>query len=324
MNYLIRMGVMLWALVFFTTCKTEKTFDDMLQESYVAVEGGRIWYKIYGQNTSGTPLLVVHGGPGAVHNYLLSLKALADERPVIFYDQLGCGQSDKPQDTALWQTDRFVRELHSLVSALRLEKFHLIGQSWGGFLAVSYLQNYGSERVLSLTLSAPLISTSDWIADQQYWIDQLPEGLNDTIRKYESLGDYAAPAYQEVMGVFYSRHLCRLDPWPDLVVNTFSQMNTEQYNYMWGPSEFTVTGNLKYEELASFLPEIKLPCLITCGEYDEACPERMQQYQVVMPNCRIEVFEGASHMHHLEAEAAFNQSLSEFLKENDYSLAFWI
>jgi proline iminopeptidase len=315
MNTLIRMGVLLWALVFFTTCKTEKTFDDMLQESFVTVEGGRIWYKIYGQNASGTPLLVVHGGPGAAHNYLLSLEALADERPVIFYDQLGCGQSDKPQDTALWQTDRFVRELHSLVSALRLEKFHLLGQSWGGFLAGSYLNQYGDDRVLSLTLSAPLISTSDWIADQQYWIDQLPGGLNDSIRKYESLGDYAAPAYQEAMGVFYSRHLCRLDPWPELVTKTFEQMNAGQYNYMWGPSEFTATGNLKDADLKAFLPDVKLPCLITCGEYDEARPERMQQYQAMMPNCRLEVFEGASHMHHLEAEEAFNQRLSEFLRQ---------
>ncbi len=295
-------------------CQTDEPFKNIPAEGYVEVEGGRIWYRIAEKNRTGIPLLIVHGGPGAPHDYMLNLEVISQERPVIFYDQLGCGNSEKPSDTALWQADRFVRELHALTEALKLEKFHLLGQSWGGFLALNYLQTYGDEKVSSLILSAPLIRTQDWVADQQQWIDQLPDGLQDTIRKYEALGNYEAAAYQEAMGVFYSRHLCRLNPWPELLTAAFGKMNLEQYNHMWGPSEFTATGNLMSADLTAQLGQISVPCLITCGEFDEATPQRMEQYLLLLKNGQLKVFEDASHIHHLEAETEYLTTLRDFMQ----------
>lgn len=303
-------------LAILTGCQSDQPFANVPKEGFVAVEGGKIWYRIAGKESSGIPLLIVHGGPGATHDYLLNLETLSNERPVIFYDQLGCGNADHPADTSLWNAERFVSELHSLVEFLQLKNFHLLGQSWGGYLAVDYIRTYGNAKVSSLILSAPLINTSDWIEDQQVWIEQLPEGMKDTIQKYETLADYAAPAYQEAMGIFYSRHLCRLEPWPELLIQAFAKMNAEQYYHMWGPSEFTVTGNLKNADLTTTLQQLKIPCLLTCGEFDEAAPSRMQQYQSLMTNCRLEVFTDASHSHHLEAEEAYLIKVRAFLNEN--------
>lgn len=309
-----KLGLLTITLALTTACQTDQPFGNIPSEGYVTVEGGRIWYKITGKNSSGTPMLVVHGGPGAPHDYLLNLEVIGKERPVIFYDQLGCGNSEKPGDTALWQADRFVHELHALTKALALDEFHLLGQSWGGFLALSYLKTYGDEKVSSLILSAPLINTQHWIADQQQWIDALPDGLPDTIRKYETLGDYEATAYQEAMGVFYSRHLCRLDPWPDILLEAFGKLNLDQYKHMWGPSEFTATGNLMHADLTPILEQLKIPCLITCGEFDEAAPQRMQQYQSSLKDGRLKVFENSSHSHHLEAEDEYLATVRDFLK----------
>lgn len=303
------------SLAIISGCQSDHPMANVPEEGFVAVEGGKIWYHIAGKESSGIPLLILHGGPGATHDYLLNLEVLSNERPVIFYDQLGCGNADHVADTSLWHAERFVHELHTLVEFLQLKKFHLLGQSWGGYLAIDYIKTYGEANVSSLILSAPLINTLHWVEDQQNWIEQLPDGLKDTVQKYESTGNYAALAYQEAMGVFYSRHLCRLDPWPELLTQAFGKMNAEQYNHMWGPSEFTVTGNLKHADLTYVLQQMKVPCLLTCGEFDEAAPARMQQYQSMMHKCSLHVFDDASHSHHLEAEEAYLSVVRDFLRE---------
>jgi proline iminopeptidase len=122
---------------------------------YIPVEGGRVWYKIVGAGTPGIPLLTLHGGPGYPHDYLEPLEQLAGERPVIFYDQLGCGRSDRPNDRALWRVDRFVRELAQVRQALGLERIHLFGHSWGAMLAVDYLLSGASAA--SLILASPAL-----------------------------------------------------------------------------------------------------------------------------------------------------------------------
>lgn len=288
--------------------------SSMPTEGFIPVTGGKVWYKIVGAEHEGIPLLVLHGGPGAPHDYLESLGALATDRPVIFYDQLGCGNSDQPADTSLWTVDRFVEELELVRKALKLEEIHLLGQSWGTMLAVEYILRKNPKGVKSLVLSAPYLSTQLWSDDQRAWIELLPAEVRDTIYKYEALGDYASSAYQEAMMAFYQKHVCRLDPWPESINRTFEKMGVEVYNHMWGASEFTINGTLLEADLTEELHKIKIPVLFTCGEFDEATPITTALYQSKLPDSELHIFEGASHMHHVEKMHEFNFLISDFIK----------
>ncbi len=293
--------------------------ESSTQEGYVAVSGGKIWYKIVGKNKPGIPLLLIHGGPGASHHYLEPIADLADERPVIFYDQLGCGNSDNPNDTTLWNIERFVSELQQLIHSLDIDKVHMLGQSWGAALAVEYVLTRDTKGVTSLILSGPLISTSRWIEDQRAYIEKLPEDAKKAIIHAEEYGAYESDEYQQAMMVFYQKHLCRLDEWPDYLYTTFEKLNHEQYKYMWGPSEFTITGTLKSYEQADQLHKITLPTLFTCGEYDEATPATTRYYQENLPGSQLHVFKDASHEHHIEKREEYINVVRKFLQslEND-------
>jgi proline iminopeptidase len=291
-----------------------------IEEGMIEVTGGRVWYRIVGADKPGIPLLTLHGGPGAPHDYLEPLEALATDRPVIFYDQLGCGNSEQPTDTTLWNVERFVEELEQVRTALKLDKVHLMGQSWGTMLAVEYMLRKKPEGIVSMTLSGPYLSTPLWVADQQEWITQLPENVRDTILKYEANGDFASPSYQEAMMAFYNKHLCRLNPWPDALNRAFEKMGIPVYMHLWGPSEFTMTGTLMHADLTEQLHEIKVPVLFTCGEFDEATPATTRFYQSKIAGAEIRVFEGASHSHILEKPEAYKEVLSGFLKKSEAAL----
>lgn len=284
-------------------------------EGFIQVTGGEVWYRIVGAGQKGIPLLVLHGGPGVPHDYLKPLEALADERPVVFYDQLGCGLSESPSDTSLWTVGRFVEELKQVRTALNLEKVHILGQSWGTMLAVEYLHREKPGGVVSLVLSAPYLNTERWVEDQQQWIAQLPADIQDTIRKYEANRDFGSPAYQDAMMYFYRKHVCRIDPWPDCLNRAMEKMGMEVYERMWGPSEITMTGTLKNADLTGLLSEITMPALFTCGEYDEATPTTTAFYQSKLPGSEMYIFNDASHSHHLERTDEYNQLVRDFLKK---------
>ncbi len=286
---------------------------DNTQEGYIPVTGGNVWYKIAGANKKGIPLLVLHGGPGAPHDYLEPLEALADEQPVVFYDQLGCGNSDKPDDTSLWTIERFVEELQQIRETLKLKEVHIIGQSWGTALAVDYILTKQPRGVVSLVLSGPLLSTSRWIEDQKTYISGLPKNIQDFIQKSEDSGDFCSPQYQDTMMMYYKLHVCRLEFWPDCLNRTFEKLNYSVYKYMWGPSEFSVTGTLKNYERVDRLKEIIIPVLFTCGRYDEATPATTKYYQSNLPGSEISIFEDASHEHHLEKPEEYLQIVQDFL-----------
>ncbi|MDA8088068.1 MAG: proline iminopeptidase-family hydrolase [Nitrospiraceae bacterium] len=283
-------------------------------EGYVPVPGGPVWYRIAGAGKKGVPLLVLHGGPGTPHDYLEPLEVLADDRPVIFYDQLGCGNSGHPGDTSLWRVERFVEELHAVRSFLALERLYLLGQSWGTMLAVRYLFSPAAAGVAGLVLSGPFLSASRWIADQRAWLAEMPEDIRRAVREAEATGDFDNPSYAGAMAAFYSEHLCRLDPWPDCLNRSFEKMSMPVYLTMWGPSEFTCTGLLKDAEAADLLGDISVPTLFTCGRYDEARPETTAYYQGLVPGSRMAVFENASHEHHLEQPNGYLAAVREFLR----------
>ncbi|WP_292389409.1 proline iminopeptidase-family hydrolase [Methanosarcina sp. UBA5] len=289
--------------------------SDKVVEGYISVTGGKIWYKIVGANRKKIPLLVLHGGPGAPHDYLESLEALSDERPVIFYDQLGCGNSDKPNDTSLWTLDRFVNELEQVRTYLCLDKMHLLGQSWGTMLAVDFMLAKKPKGVMSLILSGPCLSSSRFASDQKLYLLELSDNFQKIINESEVSGCFGSKEYQDAMRAYYKIHICRLDPWPDCLNRTLEKLGHEVYEQMWGPSEFTITGNLKSYERVDLLKEISVPTLFTCGRYDEATPSTTAYYHSMLPGSEIVVFEGASHEHHLEKIGEYLEVVRNFIKK---------
>lgn len=285
-----------------------------IKEGFLTVPGGKAWYRIVGNDRPGIPLVTLHGGPGAPHDYLEPLEGLADERPVIFYDQLGCGNSERPDDLALWNNGRFIDELLKVQEGLGLTKIHLMGQSWGTLLAGEYMLREKPQHVCSLILSGPFFSASRWLADQQNYLAGLPEEIQTVVRQAEAMKEFDSPAYQEAMRVFYSKHVCRLNPWPEAMNRTIEKMGVPVYQSMCGPSEFTMTGSLKNTELVNRLKEIKVPVLFTCGRYDEATPETTAIYQQALPGSEMVVIEDASHEHHLEKPQEYLELVRNFLR----------
>lgn len=287
---------------------------DEIQEGYIPSTGGKIGYKVAGKSKKGIPVLVLHGGPGASHDYLEPLAELADERPVVFYDQLGCGNSDRPDDTSRWTIEWFVDELHQVRKALGMQNVHIIGQSWGTSIAVDYLLAKDPKGVVSLVLSGPLLSASRWMEDQRAYIAELPKEVREIILKCEDAGEFSSPQYQDAMMAYYKIHVCRLNPWPECLNRSFEKLNFSLYEYMWGPSEFTVTGALKNYERVDRLKKISRPVLFTCGFYDEATPATTRHYQKNLPGSELHIFEDASHEHHLEKPQEYLQVVRDFLR----------
>jgi proline-specific peptidase len=243
------------------------------QEGFVPVDGYRVWYRIVGGGSDHEriPLVILHGGPGAPHDYLENLAALAsDDRRVIFYDQLGCGRSDQPDDTSLWRVDRFADELGTVRKELGLDRVHFLGQSWGGMLAIEYALRQ-PQGLVSLILSNTTSSIPMFVAEANRLRAELPPEVNATLLRHEEAGTTDSNEYQEAMMVFYDRHVIRVQPMPEHVKRTFDQIGTV-YNYMNGPSEFHVIGPIKDWDRTDRLSEIHVPTLILSGRHTCTVP----------------------------------------------------
>lgn len=281
-------------------------------EGFVEVPGGRVWYRIVGSGTR-TPLLVLHGGPGAASYYLKPLVALADERPVIFYDQLGGGHSDHPNDTTLWRIDRFVEEPAAVRQALALRGIHLYGHSWGTMLATDYMLTHPA-GVRSLILASPALSIPRWTHDADSLRSTLPDSVQAAIVRHERDGTTDSPEYQSAVTQYYQRFLARRQPWSADIDTTFGQLNAAVYGYIQGPSEFTITGTLKHYDRTNRPHEITVPTLFTAGRYDEAAPSTVQFYQSLVPGSQLGVIENSGHLTMQDEPDRYVQVLREFLR----------
>jgi proline iminopeptidase len=257
------------------------------------------------------PLLCLHGGPGFPHDYLEELEGLAERRRVVFYDQLGCGRSDRPDDKSLWVIDRFVEELAIVREALHLDRVHLYGSSWGGMLAMEYVLDR-KPTLESLVLASSPASCPRWTADCAELIADLPENAQATIRRHERHGYTDCLEYSAAVLPFYKRHVCRLDPWPEGLERSFATKNQVIYEYMAGPSEFAIVGTLRDWDVTARLHEITVPTLLTCGEHDELRPAHAADMQRRIPDAELEVFPGASHVTMAEVPDAYRARLNEF------------
>lgn len=289
------------------------------EEGFLGVPGGKIWYRAVGDNEDAIPLLCLHGGPGFTHYYLEALEALADRRRVIFYDQLGCGRSDRPGDVTLWNVDRFVAELAQVRSALDLDRLHLFGSSWGGMLAMQYVLDRRPDLV-SLTLCGSPASMIRWVADcEELLAEQTPE-TRKTIREHEADGFTACPEYQAAILGFYRKHVCRLDPWPPGLERSYAEAGFGVYTTMNGPSEFTVTGTLKTWDIMDRLPEITVPALLVGGRYDECTPGHMADMHARIAGSELVTIEDASHLCFAEQPAEFNKAIKRFFDRTEAAI----
>ena len=284
------------------------------EEGRIDVDGYKVWFRRVGEG--GVPLLLLHGGPGAGHDYLETLVGLASNRAVIFYDQLGCGRSDQPADSTLWHIERFVREIDTVRDALCLDRVHILGQSWGGWLAIEYM--LGAPRgVESLVLASTSASISQFVDEAQRLIAEMPKSASETIRDHLAAGDYDHPDFEAAVEVFYKRHVCRLDVWPEPLLRTIKNLEAEGghrvYTTMNGPNEFTVIGNLRAWNRRDRLHEITVPTLITVGRYDEITPACAETMHESIPNSQIAVFEESAHCAHLEEPEAYLATVDKFL-----------
>ena len=287
-------------------------------EGYIPFMGHKVWYRIVGdrEEPGKLPLLVLHGGPGAPHDYLEPLEEMAATgRRVIFYDQLGCGNS-RLQEPApdLWTVPLFVDEVGVVRRALGLERVHLLGHSWGGMLAMEYALTQ-PPRVASLIVASSPASIPRWTEEANRLRKELPPEVQDRLLKHEAAGTTSDPAYEEAMLSFYSRHVCRLDPWPDCLVRAFGKLQEwpEVYNTMNGPSEFHVIGILKDWDIMDRLGEIRVPTLVTSGRYDEATPAIAEAVHRGIPGSEWVVFEHSSHVPHVEEPDLYRQAVVAFL-----------
>ncbi len=289
------------------------------QEGFIPVEDGyRVWYRIVGGGgeQESLPLLVLHGGPGAPHDYLDNLAALAsDTRRVIFYDQLGCGHSDIPDEDTIrqWGVQRFVDELATVRRALGLDRVHILGQSWGGMLAIEYALTQPAGLV-SLILSNTTPSIPLWVAEANRLRAELPPAVNATLLRHEEAGTTDSTAYQEAMAVFYDRHVVRVQPLPDFVQRAFDNIGAV-YHIMNGPSEFHVIGVIKDWDRSDRLSEIHVPTLIISGEYDESTPTINEVLHKGIVGSEWVLLENCSHLSHVEEPERYMQLVQNFLQK---------
>ncbi len=286
-------------------------------EGYVPFNGYQTWYRIVGEHSSlgKLPLLCLHGGPGAPSYYLDPLARMAETgRQVIFYDQLGCGRSDQPSNPAMWTIDLFLDELRTVRAALDLNRVHILGQSWGGMLLLEYALTQ-PDGVASLTLASTAASIPAWVSEANRLLRDLPADVQETLRVHEAAGTTDSPEYAMAGEVFYRRHVCRTDPWPEYFTAAMDNLRAEVYNTMWGPSEFHATGTLRDWDVTDRLGEITIPTLITCGRYDEASPSLAETMQRGIPDARLAVIEDASHMAHGEQQGEYLRVLTAFLED---------
>lgn len=289
--------------------------------------GHETWYRVTGTIGSDpqagpAPLVVLHGGPGAAHNYTLAMAALAaDGRAVVHYDQLGCGLSTHlpDADPSSWTVDLFVAELRALVDHLGIAgRFHLLGQSWGGMLGPEVVLADDS-GILSLSICDSPASMPLWLQAANELRAELPPEVQATLLAHEAAGTTDSAEYHAAEQVFYDRHVCRVVPNPPEVTASFAQIDDDPtvYHAMNGPSEFHVVGSLKEWSVVDRVADIRVPTLVVAGAYDEAKPVVWQPFVDRIPDVRSHVFPESSHMPHVEEPDAFLDVVGTFLRQHD-------
>lgn len=290
------------------------------EEGYLPFGQYRTWYRSVGAAAPADrlPLLVLHGGPGSPHDYLEPLEALAEGgRQVVFYDQLGCGRSDAPDDLSLYTFGLFCAEIDAVRRALGLNRLHIFGHSWGGMLALEYALG-GPQGLAGLVLADTAASAPDWAAEGRRLLADLPAETQEIIRFHEETGTTSSEEYQKACRVFYHRYGSgRVHPRPECLARMKGKPGMAVYEYMWGPSEWLVTGTITDWDVSARLGEIHQRTLVLAGRHDHATPLLAERLAGGIPGSRLVIFEHSGHFPHLEETGPFLEEVSAFLLEAD-------
>ncbi len=299
-----------------------------LAEGYAPFEGHETWYGVAGDlDAAGSgngpaPLVTLHGGPGATHDYLLAMTDLArDGRAVVFYDQTGNGKSAHFPDRGdeYYTVELFQRELDSLVQHLGIGgRYHVLGQSWGGMLAQEHAVTQ-PPGLRSVVLSNTAGSFGGFAVEANGLRAGLAPEVEAVLRKHEAAGTTDDPEYEQACDVYYHRHLCRLETWPAEVTRSFDHIAADPtvYHTTNGPSEFHVIGSFKNWSVLDRLHLINVPALVISGLHDEATPRLQQDMMERIPGAEQVILEESSHLPFWEERDAYMAAVGDFLHRHD-------
>jgi L-proline amide hydrolase len=282
-------------------------------EDYADFRGYRTWYRVVGDLDSATPLLALHGGPGSTHNYFGPLEQLVEGRPVVVYDQIGCGNSDRPTDIE-WTVDVFRDEVAAVRDQLGLEHIYLLGTSWGGMLAQEHVLS-GAEGIAGLILSSTLANITLWNEEQLKLKAQLPPDVIEVLDRHEADGTYDDPEYEQAMEVYFDRHFYR-GPKPRAELEAMAAGRARDvYRAMQGPNEWTTTGALRGWDTRERLHEIGVPTLVIRGRYDMCTAPIAAELVNGIKGAREVVLEESSHTPVLEETDRYLQVIGDFMRQ---------
>ncbi|MHB8380477.1 MAG: proline iminopeptidase-family hydrolase [Acidimicrobiales bacterium] len=299
--------------------------SDNVHEGSISFGEWSTWYRVTGELNSGmTPLVVLHGGPGCTHDYVLNIADVAETgRPVVHYDQLGGGRSTHLPDRGgdFWTVQLFLDELDNLLEALGIaDDYHLLGQSWGGMLGAEHAIRQ-PEGLRSIVISNSPASMALWASEAKVLRGQLSPDVEATLDRHEADGTTDDPEYLAASQVYYDEHVCRVVPNPPDVVRTFEYLTSDPtvYHTMNGPNEFFCIGTLKNWSVVERVQHIVAPTLLLSGRFDEATPATVQPFFDAIPDVRWEIFEASSHMPFIEERERYVSVVEDFLAQHDTS-----
>jgi proline iminopeptidase len=275
----------------------------------------QVWVKHVAASRPALPVLTLHGGPGFPHFYFECFEDFLPGAGISYwyYDQLGCGFSDKPDDASLWNIERFTQEIELVRSALGLERMVLLGHSWGGLQCIEYALQH-PDRVAGLVISNMTASTASYVKYLAVLRRELPPAKLKRLEELERAKEYDSPEYEAIVfDDLYHRHVCRLDPWPEPVARAVRFLSAPVYNAIQGASEFEVTGNMKNWDRWNDLARIKAPTLLLGGRYDEINPQDMREMAKRMPDAQVVICENGSHLSMYDDQQSYFSALLPFL-----------
>jgi proline iminopeptidase len=301
------------------SCVDELNLPD---DGFVDVPGGRVAFRVIGDGPS-TPALWIHGGPGGASCGAVDhISGIARERPVILYDQLGAGYSDRIADLDRYaRLARFAEEITAIREELGLEEVHRIGQSWGNAIALEYMLTAEPTGIKSIVFVSPFFGTEQWIADGAVLLEQMPAEAQAAVAKAIEDEKFDSPEFKAANDEFWKRHV-RRTPREKLDLSACDILpggDSGLYEYMWGPAEFVSTGTLKDYDQIDRLAELDLPVLFVTGQYDQARPETVHYYQTLVEGSKVEVMPDSGHFVFQDQTVLFNDTLVDFFRGVDQS-----
>ena len=278
-------------------------------------------YRVVGDLTTGiTPLLLLHGGPGSTHNYFEAFDQLAAEtvRPIVMYDQLGCGESSLPSDPSWYRAETWLAELQTVRDYLGLDRMHLLGQSWGGMLAIMYLCDQRPQGIQSLILASTLSSAQLWAQEQHRLISYLSPVDQAAIATAEATGEFTGAAYVTANRHYMAQHVTG----PVTVASPAYLQRPKisgslAYQTAWGPNEYCPTGNLKAYDYTAALAQVTVPTLVTSGTNDLCTPLVAKTMVDQLPNAEWALFAHSRHMAFIDEPVAYFDQLKRWLAAHD-------